>query len=117
MPRAGQMEHHIARTVILVTADTGVLTDKASASEGSGTTIGQAVTVDKKVGYSSDCGGISNGRHRDCGVAQDDASAASVSRRVRRPRRLIEYHFTHPKPHIVADADHSLEGATPPPRR
>jgi hypothetical protein len=32
--RAGQKEHHIARTVIPVTADTGVLTDKASTSEG-----------------------------------------------------------------------------------
>jgi hypothetical protein len=36
---------------------------------------------------------------------------------MRRLRRLLEYHLSHPKPHIDADADRPHEGEAPPPRR
>jgi hypothetical protein len=36
---------------------------------------------------------------------------------VRRLRVLLEYHFSHPKPHIYAAADRLREGEAPPPRR
>jgi len=36
---------------------------------------------------------------------------------VRRLRRLLEYHFSHSKPHIDADVGDRLGGEAPPQRR
>jgi hypothetical protein len=112
------MEHHIARTVILVTADTGVLTDKASASEGMpAPRLAKRERWTRRLDTLPIAVGFLMGAIAIAVLLRMMRLLRQSRDEVRRLRRLIEYHFSHPKPHIDADADRPLEGEAPPPRR